>query len=86
MEVALLDGLQPCGLDWVHTDCVLPFDGLFGGGKVVDAVGLMEGCLGVLAGVAWLPLSVGLYQRNAVAPVCVPHTNEKWHAMLSFEF
>ena len=77
----------PALMDFSHVDltgyphCVQPFDGLLSGGKVIDTVGLVEGCLSMLAGVVWLPLSMGSYQGNAVAPVCIWHTNEQWRAM-----
>jgi hypothetical protein len=42
-KVAGVDGFEPCGPYWVATDGVHPFDGLFCGWKVIDAVGLAEG-------------------------------------------
>ena len=55
-KVAGLDSFEPSGFDWVSTDCMHPFDGLFSGWEVGDTVGLAEDDLRLFGWGLGLPL------------------------------
>ena len=77
-EVYCLDCLDPCGLDWIATYCVHLFYCFFCCRQVIDAVGFLEKVLGFLAWFPWLPLSLCLRQRDAVADALILFSNEDW--------
>jgi len=76
-EVACVDGLEPNGLHRVATDGVHPFDGLFHGWKVVDAVGLAEDGACLFGWGPGLPLSAVLDEQYAVAAMFVVDSDEE---------
>jgi hypothetical protein len=72
-----VDGFEPCGPYWVATDGVHPFDGLFCGWKVIDAVGLAEGSACLFGWGPRLPLSAVLDERYTVAAMFIMDSYEE---------
>ena len=73
---AILDCLEPGGLDGVATHGVHPLDCLFRGWWILNAVGFLKKLLGLLGWFARLPLSLLLNQWNTVAAALVAFSNE----------
>ncbi len=53
-----------------------PFDGLFRGREVVDAIGMSQELLGLFGRFVRLPLATSLHQRYTVASLFVPRPDE----------
>ena len=68
--------LEPCGLDGITTYHIHPFDGLLGGRKIVDVVGLLQCLPGFLGWVAGLPLASPVLKLDAIVPAAVADPNE----------
>ena len=71
-EVTGFDGRQPSGFDWVPAYCMHPFNGLFSGREIVDAVGLAEDVLGLFGRCTGLPSAASLDKRYPIPPTGIP--------------
>ena len=60
-EVPYLDFLDPCGFNWVPTDCMHPLYCLLCSWKIIYAVGFLEELLGLFGWRAWSTVSSCLH-------------------------
>ena len=67
--VTCVDCGKPSGFDWVATHCMHPFDGLFSGKEIVDAVCVTEDVLGLFGRCTWLPIASPLDKLDTISPI-----------------
>lgn len=75
-EGPCFDGLDLCGLHWVATNGMHPFDCLLCGLEVIDTVCLLEGFCDACFWLPWLPMPLLLHKWYVVASLLVPDSNE----------
>ena len=85
-KITCFDSFEPGRLNRITAHCVHPFDSLFDGWQIIDAVGLAKCLASFLGGFARLPLSLLLDEWDAISTIVVPNADEDGFAVACDEY